>query len=178
MEFTTYRNRAMSTAFYPGRDSALGALYCGLKLAGEAAESLEAFRKMDKQEITAREFVLELGDVCWYVAALSTELSLDIEYGIYGDPCPNCCMDRLIKSAGNVAETLGKAVRDDGFAQSSIMTAEKRRKIADGLASILGVIAAYAVMLEGDIGEIFELNLDKLAKRAEKGTLGGSGSDR
>lgn len=82
MELSEYQERSRSTASYP-RDAALA--YPALGLAGEAGEVAEQVKKAirdDGWEITpARRAALtkELGDVLWYVAALASELGLELE---------------------------------------------------------------------------------------------------
>ena len=93
LTFTEYQKGAMSTAIYPichvmTKEEVLqriGFTYPALGLAGEAGELAEKFKKIirdnegmindDKQ----KELAKELGDVLWYVAALCTELGLNME---------------------------------------------------------------------------------------------------
>lgn len=82
--FSKYQKLAGHTALYPGRDDAAVAPYPALGLAGEAGEVCEHVKKAirdDGGQITdGRRQALrkELGDVLWYVAALCSELDLDM----------------------------------------------------------------------------------------------------
>lgn len=84
LTFATYQTGASRTALYPGRDDERLAPYPALGLAGEAGEVCEHVKKIirdDDGHITdARRQALrkELGDVLWYVAALCSELDLDM----------------------------------------------------------------------------------------------------
>lgn len=83
-DFSDYQKQAATTALYPGRDAGKVAPYPALGLAGEAGEVAEHVKKAIRDDgglITpARRDALkkELGDVLWYVAALCTELDLDM----------------------------------------------------------------------------------------------------
>ena len=85
MKLNEYQEAAISTAIYPGRGSFQGVTYCALKLAGEAGEVADKIGKVirdDGSEITEakrQDLKKELGDVAWYLAALSTELGLTLE---------------------------------------------------------------------------------------------------
>lgn len=104
-----YQEDAVSTALYPGKGACAGALYCALKLAGEAGEVAEKVGKAIRDDgflfsedltiprdsafdaadpwayskwFTAERrdsLIKELGDVLWYVAAMSEELGVTLE---------------------------------------------------------------------------------------------------
>lgn len=77
MTFSEYQEAARSTAIYP-RDRAI--VYPALGLTGEAGEVAEKVKKwirdgnLDKEAIAK-----ELGDVLWYIAALSGDLGIDMD---------------------------------------------------------------------------------------------------
>ena len=83
MDLNQYQDKSRETARYPNLGN--NAIYPTLGLAGEAGEVADKVKKvirdkkgffgaMEKQEIK-----LELGDVLWYIAQLSTELGFDLE---------------------------------------------------------------------------------------------------
>ena len=84
LDFTTYQLQAQTTAVYPGRGQG-NYTYPALGLAGETGEVCEKLKKAIRDEggaITPERKALlakELGDVLWYIAALSTELGLSLE---------------------------------------------------------------------------------------------------
>lgn len=84
LDFATYQSRAQTTAVYPGRGEG-NYTYPALGLAGETGEVCEKLKKAIRDEAGAispeRKALLakELGDVLWYIAALSTELGLSME---------------------------------------------------------------------------------------------------
>ena len=82
MDLSTYQSRARETARYPGVGS--NPIYPTLGLCGEAGEVADKVKKVirDRGGSFSPEVIealkLELGDVLWYVAQLSTELGLDL----------------------------------------------------------------------------------------------------
>ncbi len=82
MEFNAYQQAARATAQYPQMGENL--YYPTLGLAGEAGEVAEKIKKLmrdaEGQLSDDRRTALkkELGDVLWYVAALCSELGLDM----------------------------------------------------------------------------------------------------
>lgn len=76
MGLNAYQKAAAETAIYKAEHSIL---YPALGLAGEAGEVANKVKKMlrdgnfDRQAIAA-----EIGDVLWYIAALSRDLNLDM----------------------------------------------------------------------------------------------------
>lgn len=84
INFSDYQAGAFKTAVYPGRGEG-NWVYAGLGLAGETGEISEKLKKAirddggkmtDERRAAIRK---ELGDVLWYVAALCTELKLDMQ---------------------------------------------------------------------------------------------------
>lgn len=79
--FTDYQNKAVETAIY-GAGSRI--IYPALGLANEAGEVLGKIKKVlrDKDGVFDEESKLaigaEIGDVLWYLAALSKDLDLDL----------------------------------------------------------------------------------------------------
>jgi NTP pyrophosphatase (non-canonical NTP hydrolase) len=84
------------------------------------------------------------------------------------------CTLKLNGEAGEVAEEVGKALRDDG----GQFTGERREKIKKEIGDVLWYLAMLSWLFQFDFNEIAEENLRKLAMRAQKGTIHGSGSDR
>lgn len=80
--FREYQRASRETAIYPDKDRNL--VYPTLGLGGESGEIMEKVKKIirDKGGVVddaAREaLVLELGDVLWYVAAIASELEVDL----------------------------------------------------------------------------------------------------
>ena len=83
MDLNQYQKKARATAFYPNAGN--NPIYPTLGLAGEAGEVAEKVKKVirDKNGVfdptSKNQIMLELGDVLWYIAQLSSELGFDLE---------------------------------------------------------------------------------------------------
>ena len=93
-----YQELASGSAFYPGQGTALGLLYCALKLNGEAGELAEHVGKAMRDDgltydvadgmgnyqfnnLTPERRTLiikEIGDNLWYLSALCRELGINL----------------------------------------------------------------------------------------------------
>ena len=88
---------------------------------------------------------------------------------------------KLNGEAGEVAEKVGKAMRDDevGPDKEAIKTPSAWRL---ALAKELGDILWYVFRLIIELGftpqQVLQMNIDKLNDRKARGVLGGSGDDR
>jgi NTP pyrophosphatase (non-canonical NTP hydrolase) len=80
----------------------------------------------------------------------------------------------LTGEAGEVAEKIKKALRDDNGTVSD----ERRTAIKKELGDVLWYVAQLATELGLDMEEIAQGNIEKLQSRMERGQLGGSGDDR
>lgn len=80
----------------------------------------------------------------------------------------------LCGEAGEVAEKIKKIIRD----KDGAVSIEDKMAIAKELGDVMWYLAALCKELDLDMGEVAQCNLDKLAARASKGTLGGSGDSR
>lgn len=82
MTFNEFQKKAVKTSVYP--DKGNNFIYPTLGLAGEAGEVAEMVKKLirdDDSKLTPERkdlLVKELGDVLWYIAALSHELGVSL----------------------------------------------------------------------------------------------------
>ncbi len=85
---------------------------------------------------------------------------------------------KLAGEAGEVAEKLGKLMRDAGWTPGAPLTGVQ----TDALCKELGDVLWYVANLAADMGigleEVARTNLEKLADRKSRGVIGGSGDDR
>ncbi len=89
----------------------------------------------------------------------------------------------LAGEAGEVVEKVKKLIRDDEMPldenfNTSDIDPEKRQAIAYELGDVMFYIAMIADDIDYTLGEIAEMNLQKLADRKERGHLRGSGDNR
>lgn len=82
MDFKEYQEKAWETAIYPRKGKNIS--YPAIGLGGETGEVLEKIKKIlrDENEIFTEEkkeeIIKEMGDVFWYLAALSKELNINL----------------------------------------------------------------------------------------------------
>ena len=81
---------------------------------------------------------------------------------------------KLNGEAGEVAEKIGKVIRDDGGA----MPQSKRDELVKELGDVLWYVNACALELNSSLDEVAKTNLDKLFDRKDRGVIQGSGDDR
>jgi NTP pyrophosphatase (non-canonical NTP hydrolase) len=80
----------------------------------------------------------------------------------------------LMGEAGEISSKIAKVFRDE----SGKFTLEKQYELALECGDLLWLLAAFVYELGYDLDRIASMNLEKLAKRKEKGTLTGSGDKR
>ena len=80
----------------------------------------------------------------------------------------------LAGEAGEVAEHVKKAIRDDG----GVVSEERRAALAKELGDVLWYVAQLASELGLELEQIAHANLEKLLSRQRRGMLSGSGDDR
>lgn len=88
---------------------------------------------------------------------------------------------KLNGEAGEVAEKVGKTIRDDNLRPCSLpheMNPERYEKIIDELGDTLWYVAAAADELGVPLDVIAHRNLAKLEDRRKRGVLGGDGDRR
>ena len=79
MNINTYQQEAAKTAIYSNK-----LIYPTLGLAGEAGEIANKVKKIlrdnsgNLQESVREDLICELGDVLWYIAALATDLNVEL----------------------------------------------------------------------------------------------------
>jgi NTP pyrophosphatase (non-canonical NTP hydrolase) len=81
---------------------------------------------------------------------------------------------KLAGEAGEVAEKLGKIIRDKG----GEISADDNHALRKELGDVLWYVTACANELGCDLEDIARVNLEKLESRVARGVLQGSGDDR
>ena len=80
----------------------------------------------------------------------------------------------LAGEAGEVAEHVKKAIRDDG----GELSAERRAAMTKELGDVLWYVSQLASELGLELEEVARVNLEKLLSRQRRGVLSGSGDER
>ncbi|MEJ2292662.1 MAG: nucleoside triphosphate pyrophosphohydrolase family protein [Deinococcales bacterium] len=85
---------------------------------------------------------------------------------------------KLAGEAGEVAEKLGKLMRDEGLLPGAELDEGQRDALAKEIGDVLWYVANLAADLGLSLEAIGRTNLEKLASRRDRGVLGGSGDER
>lgn len=222
MLLNDYQREASGTAIYPGRMSPHGLMYCALKMNGEAGELADHIVIAKVQEgflpgaIGLRPerlslIIKEVGDVMWYLAAMADELETDLNFIFGGEPIifENNILaidtEALVLNAvvGQIAEQIGKAMRDDGYGMPASyprgvlrqsdtpvvtygdagpvqmhLTVDRRSKILTHMREAMQSLKNICAEMDITIQLAMDINIRKLAARKAKGTLSGSGDNR
>ncbi len=80
----------------------------------------------------------------------------------------------LGNEAGEVLGKIKKVLRDN----DGVFSTEKKEEIVAELGDVMWAIAALCRDLGTTMGYVANMNLEKLRKRKENGTIGGSGDNR
>lgn len=85
---------------------------------------------------------------------------------------------KLAGESGEVAEKLGKAMRDDGWTPGEPLDEAVREALVAELGDVLWYVASVAADLGTSLETVAARNVAKLADRAARGVLHGSGDER
>lgn len=91
------------------------------------------------------------------------------------------CALKLAGEAGEVAEKIGKMIRDEGYnplQSDSEMDAVAAARLAQELGDVLWYVARLAHHIGYNLNDIAQVNLQKLQSRSDRNVLKGSGDDR
>lgn len=190
MNLSAYQRKARTTAIYTQIDDTR-IIYPALGLLGECGELADKIKKItrdDGGEITPdkkESIKKECGDIMWYCANLCCEMDSDLEvmYKMRGHfisqqikklPLPRLIF-RLHQHAAKAVELLECWHYQD---QGSPNKIGRYVEVHNNLTNILVCIAEIAQKYGYTLEEICIANIEKLAGRKRRGTLGGSGDDR
>jgi NTP pyrophosphatase (non-canonical NTP hydrolase) len=84
------------------------------------------------------------------------------------------CVGKLNGEAGEIAEEVFKALRDD----EGLITTPRQDKLFKELGDVMWYVSQICNELGFKLSEVMDFNLAKLADRQERDVLGGSGDDR
>jgi NTP pyrophosphatase (non-canonical NTP hydrolase) len=85
---------------------------------------------------------------------------------------------KLAGEAGEVAEKVGKWMRDEGWLPGREITDAQRDALVKELGDVLWYVATVASDVGVSLEDVGERNVAKLADRQARGAIGGSGDDR
>lgn len=188
MTLNEYQKQAITTKIYAD-EAALS--YLALGLGGESSELFEKIKE-NRYDITTLEgdrlqlLAKEIGDVYWYLAGLAEEtgqklgdIYFDFSRDLPVDSKFDDVVDMLVIETGAILEVFKKAQRDDYelFIKKELVQS-KHSKMNASIAKLLTIAEYLANFFGVEVGTILQQNVDKLASRAKRGTLSGSGDER
>jgi len=180
MEVLKYTDIIEKTAIFPNTTLDFGISYCLHGINGELNEYFDAVKQNDFQLAEK-----ELGDICWYITALSTELKLDIEEILYVNnillQTNDDAFALIAKTSlyiGQISERVKKFYRDN-----KLFTFNDKNEIQNTLQTIVDILVKSYNMhfinyTSTNLPKILQLNYDKLTKRVFTNTLHGDGNYR
>ena len=172
MDWKQYTIERRKTAFYPRK---VALFYVLLKLVGEIAEVSAIAERADCNQAAV---LGELGDVCWYIAAVQYELGISDLYLLstnvnntlgYADE-----MFSLYENAASIQQMVAKAYRDAG----GKLTPWQKNSTSIPLIQMLANVNWLAIRAGGTLEGVLAANIAKLADRQARGVIGGSGDNR
>jgi NTP pyrophosphatase (non-canonical NTP hydrolase) len=170
MNLKEYQKRALETAKFP-REQAL--TYCTLGLCGEIAELLEVCISHRAPDIENEK--AELGGCAWYCAVLAHFAGMELKENASDYPLPDwpeSYASGMAMHAGLIANKVKKVMRD-GTPVDPVF-------LATNLGAVIRFLHEYSVAIDraGGLSDVLEKNVAKLADRAARGVIGGSGDNR
>ena len=188
MNLNQYQKEAITTKIYAD-EAALS--YLALGLGGEAIELFEKIKENRDiiSSLSDKDLQLlakEIGDVMWYLAGLAEEtnqklgeIAFDFSTSLPADIKLDEVVDKLIINTGAILEVFKKAQRDDYelFVKKELV-ADKFMKMNLRIGQLISVSEYLCSFFGVSMSTILQQNVDKLASRAKRGTLKGSGDER
>lgn len=196
LTFDEYQKSALSTAVYPrqyvlmgGETVKSGSPSCIYPVFGLCGEIGEVGQVLTNSLGTYWELIKECGDVLWYVAAICSDLSINMsavsEYETFEDfdigvkltnhdVRIHDILNELFIAAGIVAEATKKTIRDS----AGVVTPERLKVIVAALKRVLIALVSICHERGIDFVQAAKHNLEKLASRSARGVISGSGDNR
>jgi NTP pyrophosphatase (non-canonical NTP hydrolase) len=188
MNLIEYQKQAITTKIYADE---VALSYIALGLGGEAIELFEKIEENKNNicELTDDQLRLmskEIGDVYWYLAGLAEEMNQELEDIVngYRKALPNDVgfdevVSTLVIKTGAILEVFKKALRDDyELFKTKVLVSDKEKKTNQAIADLVSCLEYLSNFFGVSVSTILQQNVDKLASRAKRGTLKGSGDER
>jgi NTP pyrophosphatase (non-canonical NTP hydrolase) len=194
MNYNEYQAAAKTTAIYP---ESAKLTYPLLGLSGEFGEICEKVKKhiRDGRELDKDDLTKELGDVLWYLSAVSSDFDIklnDVFDYIVNEyvPAGSVMHYDISKSLLLLSNAIGKlseefVCNDELTMQASTETANdaafakyQEELRIELLANILFYLIQLITAFELSVDNIADTNLAKLLSRKERNVLHGSGDNR
>lgn len=205
IDWNEYGELARRLAIYPGRGMKLGLLFATQGLRGEAGEVCEQAKKLlrdDGGQLTSERrarFQGELGDLCWYAAAVAAECNFLLGGTAITDPLNypeqlnyvgrgtaigiNYACARLHSATAKVGDfalhVMPHVLEDGDFWVDAIDQGQKiRASIRTGISHVMFWVNEVCRDTDISLDMVMRANLETLNSRQARGVLQGDGSTR
>ena len=205
IEWNDYATKAVSTAIYPGSSMKLGLLYVTQGLRGESGEVCEEGKKLLRDDggqlgqARRDKFQKELGDVCWYAAAVARESRFEFGKAVIRDQKNwpeqltykgrgtaigiNYATARMHSACAKVGDfalyVMPHAIADGASWVTEIDQGRTiQANIRTALSHVMFWVLEVCTSTDLSLDMVMRANLEKLADRKARGVLGGGGSER
>ena len=183
--YNEYQKKAITTKIY---DDSVAIPYIVLGIVGEAGELFEKIQEdLENMGSPVELLEKEIGDVAWYLAGFCAETGYKLgnigkfkDINLKGRVGIEDITTSLIIQSAAIAEISKKALRDDldYIAEQHSLPAVKMQKALIATANLLEVLEATCFFYGVELMDIMQQNIDKLASRAKRGVIKGSGDER
>lgn len=175
INYASYEALAITTKCYSDK---VALPYVVLGLCGELGELFEKIQKRD--DINEHLVVFEFQDVMWYLAAIRVEFNLEPVIDWPALSGKEVGPFDLPAAVGKIAEQVKKYLRDDWKEnESNSISEERRSKIQTAWNEIMQLMVDFnAQVFDLTMNEQGQQNIDKLADRAKRNQIHGSGDER
>lgn len=170
MNFQEYEQKAITTKCYSDE---VAISYVTLGLCGEVGEFIEKVRNQADKELVLK----ELGDCLWYIAAIRIEMNLEpLNWPSIRESRP----ENPAELSGAIAEQIKKWLRDEWQGVDTVIPEVRKDKIHKLLSRLLSLFDDWLAETDIDmtLEDVAQQNIDKLADRAKRNMIHGSGDLR
>jgi NTP pyrophosphatase (non-canonical NTP hydrolase) len=150
-------------------------IYTALGLCGECSEYYQALCDYHTAlDSNSAKLIKETGDVCWYLVEFLSELDIPVDILVNSEAFESGKPHKIcMVYAGNCAEIIKKAIRDNGRINSNSLVS-----IIANLQLLWASLNFDCSMLGISMEYVLEENNRKLLSRLQRGKLNGSGDNR
>lgn len=170
MNFQEYEQKAITTKCYKDE---VAVPYVVLGLCGEVGEFIEKVRIQASEELVLK----ELGDCLWYIAAIRIEMDLE---PLNWPNAKELRYENPAELSGAIAEQIKKWLRDEWQGVGTVIPEARKNKIHNSLSYLLSLFDDWLMEtgINVSLEDIAQQNVEKLADRAKRNVIHGSGDLR
>ena len=166
MNWKEYQENCKKTMVYESYKEKISC--SALEIVDEISELMEHMNSISD----AQSLKLELGDILYPMAILSSHYDINIETD--GSLCSP--FEDWMILAGKISGIIKKSIRDDHYNLTD--TKDRRVNLEGNMTLLMGYIKGFCNSNNWNFSDILQLNVEKLASRMKRGTIQGDGDFR